>query len=119
MADTAGMHEDRRGLRFGFEAVAEVSLEKSGTSAKGRVTELSLRGCFVEVADAFAEQQSAVVKLFHGKELFEARARVIYVRATGVGLLFTEINPHFRAVLQKWVLAALDQHAERKSEVET
>ena len=119
MADTAGMHEDRRGLRFGFEAVAEVSAENAGASAKGRVTELSLRGCFVEVAGAFAEQQSAAVKVVHGKEVFEARARVIYVRPGGVGLLFTEIHPHFRAVLQKWVLAALDQHAERKSEVET
>ena len=119
MADTAGMHEDRRGLRFGFEASAEVLPENASGSTKGRVTELSLRGCFVELAGAFAEQQSTVVKLFHGKEMFEARARVIYVRATGVGLLFTEINPHFRTVLQKWVLAALDQHAERKSEVET
>jgi hypothetical protein len=27
-----------------------------------------------------------------------------------VGLVFREIKPHFRAVLQKWVLTALDNH---------
>jgi hypothetical protein len=34
---------------------------------------------------------------------------VIYVRATGVGLVFGDIKPHCRRVLQNWILEALDK----------
>jgi hypothetical protein len=101
--------QDRRGLRFSFSASAEVSLEGSAESLRARVTELSLRGCFLEVSGRFAAQQRLQVKIFNGKDFFEASTQVIYVRKSGVGVLFGDMNPHFRQVLQKWILAALDR----------
>ncbi|HKW57789.1 MAG TPA: PilZ domain-containing protein [Candidatus Acidoferrum sp.] len=107
------MEKDPRGLRFKFAADAEVRVGESPTGIPCRVTELSLRGCFLETADSFAEQQRFRVKIFNSGEYFESPADVIYVRPTGVGVVFAETNPHFRSVLQKWVLLALDHQAEQ------
>jgi hypothetical protein len=109
LSDKLDLHQDRRGLRFGLSASAEVSLEGSAESLRARVTELSLRGCFLEVAGRFIEQQRLQVKIFNTKDLFEASAEVIYVRKSGVGVLFGDVNLHFRRVLQKWILTALDR----------
>ena len=103
------MHKDTRGLRFEFSADAEVRVGESPAKFSGRVTELSLRGCFVEISGSFKDQERVRLKIFSGEECFETRADVIYVRPSGIGLLFVEMNAHFRGVLQKWVLAALDR----------
>ena len=103
------MDQDHRGLRFAFSANAEIAFESSPTAfASGRATELSLRGCFLETAASFELGLPVLLKIKNSGEHFEAEASVLYLRASGVGLLFREIKPHFRAVLQKWVLAELD-----------
>jgi hypothetical protein len=110
LCDDRCLHQDRRGLRFPFDASAEVVMESApAETLRARATELSLRGCFLEVAGRFEPEERLQVKLFHGSELFEASAEVIYVRKGGVGVTFGEMNPHFRQVLQKWVLAELDK----------
>lgn len=108
----ASMHKDKRGLRFEFNAEAEVRLADSTTSLRGRITALSLRGCFVEVRGTFAEHERVRVKIFESDECIETMADVIYAQPSGVGLLFTDMTAHFRSVLQKWVLTALDHQTE-------
>src|SRR5580704_18555880 len=106
------MQEDHRGLRFGFSASAEIAPESSPTAfAPARVTELSLRGCLLETDASFELQHPVLLKIHHSEEYFEADASVLYVKPSGVGLVFREIKPHFRAVLQKWVLSALDDQS--------
>lgn len=103
------MDQERRGLRFAFSAGGEVAPESSPAAfAPARVTELSLRGCFLETSASFEMQRPVFLKIYHSGEYFEADASVLYVKPSGMGLLFREIKPHFRAVLQKWVLTALD-----------
>lgn len=106
------MDQEHRGLRFAFSADAEIA-PKSPPSAfvPARVTELSLRGCFLETAASFEMQHLVLLKIHHSGEYFEAEASVLYVKPSGLGLVFREIKPLFRAVLQKWVLAALDHQA--------
>jgi hypothetical protein len=59
-------------------------------------------------------QRPVVVKIHDSGEYFETKASVLYVKPLGMGLVFQDVKPHFRAVLQKWVLTALDnQLAER------
>lgn len=106
------MDKDQRGLRFNFSAEAEVRVGDSATSFPGRVTELSFRGCFLEISGSFSEHQRLRVKIFHSSEYFETLADVIYVRPSGVGMLFAETNPHFRSILQKWILNALDHQTD-------
>lgn len=109
------MDQEHRGLRFAFSAGAEIAPGSSPTAfGPARVTELSLRGCFLETSASFEMQRPVLLKIYSSGEYFEAEASVLYVKPSGVGLVFREIKPHFRAVLQKWVLAALDHQADAR-----
>jgi len=103
--------ENKRGLRFPFKADAEVVLPSASDKIPARVTELSFRGCFLEISSVLQEKLRLRVKIFHSDEFFESSAEVIYVRPTGVGLVFGNMEPPFRKVLQAWILAALDAQA--------
>jgi hypothetical protein len=108
---------EHRGLRFAFSASAEIAPESSPTAfVTARVTEVSLRGCLLETSASFGMQLPVLLKIDHSGEHFEAEASVLYLKPEGMGLLFREIKPQFRAVLQKWVLAALD-HQPHASEI--
>lgn len=107
------MSNDQRGLRFNFSADAEVRVGDSPEGIPVRMTALSFRGCFLETSASFSEHQRLRVKIFHLGEYFETLADVIYLRPSGAGVLFVDINPHFRSILQKWILAALDQQPEQ------
>ena len=114
MAQEQRQLEDKRGLRFPFKADAEVVLPNHSDKIPARVAELSFRGCFLEISAALREKQRVRVKIFHSDEFFEAPAEVIYVRPTGVGLVFGNMEPPFRKVLQAWTLTALDVQAKSK-----
>ena len=110
------MDQEHRGLRFAFRADAQIAPENSPTAfAPGQVTELSLLGCFIETSTSLGMQRPVLIKIYNAGEFFEAPATVLYVLSSGMGLVFREIKPHFRAVLQKWVLTALDKQTEPKS----
>jgi hypothetical protein len=103
------MEHERRGLRFAFSAGAEIAPESSpAASVPARVTELSLQGCFLETSASFEMQRPVLLKIYDSGEYFETKASVLYVKPLGIGLVFRDIKPHFREVLQKWVLTALD-----------
>ena len=107
------MDQERRGLRFAFSASAEIASEGSPTGfVPARVTELSLHGCFLETSASFEVQRAVVVKIYASDEYFEADAAVLYVKPSGMGLAFHKIQPHFRTVLQNWILAVLDKQLE-------
>lgn len=106
------MDQEHRGLRFTFSANAEIASESSPTAfAPARVTELSLRGCFLETKASFDLQHPVLLKIRHSEEYVEAEASVLYLQPSGMGLIFREMKPHFRETLQKWVLSALDHQA--------
>lgn len=103
---------DQRGLRFRFNADAEVQVQDSPGLVRARVTELSLHGCFLETSRSFQDQERLSVKILKAGECFESAAEVVYSRPRGVGLMFVDMNPQFRGTLQKWMLATLDREAE-------
>ena len=105
------MDQEHRGLRFAFSADAEIASESSPSFVPARVTELSLHGCFAETSASFEVQQAVLLKIHQLDEICEAEASVLYVKPSGVGLVFRQIKPQFREVLQKWVLSALDEQA--------
>lgn len=107
------MNREHRGLRFSFNADAEIASENSPKAIlPGRVTELSLLGCFVETTASFEEQRHVLLKIHEAGESFEAQAVVLYARPSGLGLVFREVKPCFRDVLQNWILKALDRQLE-------
>jgi hypothetical protein len=106
------MDQQRSTLRFPFVAAAEVAPESApGASITVSVKELSLHGCSVDTPAPFAPHTPVLVKIFKADEYFEAKATVVYVNpALGMGLAFREVKPDFRIVMQKWLLAALQDN---------
>jgi hypothetical protein len=103
------MNQERRGFRFAFDAAAETAPENSpSASIAVRAKELSLHGCYLETPAPFPLETRVFVKIFHEEEYFEAKGAVIYLKpASGMGVTFRDMNRHCRAVLQKWILAAM------------
>jgi hypothetical protein len=107
------MNREIRGLRFSFDATAEIAPDSSPKAIlPGRVTELSLQGCFLETSASFEEKHHVLLKIRDAGESFETEGVVLYVRPSGLGLVFRDIKPRYRAVLQNWILKALDRQLE-------
>ena len=107
------MSRECRGLRFSIDAQAEIAPETSPkTVVPGRVTELSLQGCFLETSASFELKRHVLLRVHDNGESFEAEAVVLYHRPSGLGLVFREVKPRHREVLQNWILKALDRQLE-------
>ena len=108
------MNQDRRGFRFLFDAASEIAPESSLQRhfVSVRATEISLHGCYLETPAPFAELAPVFVKIFYADEYFEAKGTVIYVKAAvGMGVQFRDVKPPCRIILQKWILAALQNRS--------
>jgi hypothetical protein len=90
--------------RYEFFAAAEVLPAESGARMETRVRDLSQQGCYVDTSDALPLGTVTDVRITKGAQLFEARARVVYSRATkGMGLVFTAIEPERLHTLETWL----------------
>ncbi len=99
--------QERRVPRYAFVAPAAVLPEK-GAPVGGNIKELSLYGCYMDVASTLAPRTKVLVKIFMPGEYFEANATVAYANpALGLGLVFRDVKPAFRSVLRKWLLMAM------------
>src|SRR6267378_426183 len=79
--------------RYEFTAAVEVVAPESGARIETRVRDLSQQGCYVDTSNALPLGTVTDVRITKGAQLFEARARVVYSRASkGMGLVFTAID---------------------------
>src|SRR6267154_687864 len=91
--------------RYEFTAAVEVLAADSGARIETRVRDLSQQGCYVDTSDALPLGTVTDVRVKKGAQLFEARARVVYSRATkGMGLVFTAIEPEHVRALETWLI---------------
>jgi hypothetical protein len=98
----------RRTPRYPFVAHAEVREAKTAEPLKGRVSELSLNGCFVTIQNPLEKGASVEVKINTETEFFEARGTIVYSNPeSGMGLMFLETKPYYMSVLKKWLLSAM------------
>jgi hypothetical protein len=90
--------------RYEFTAAVEVRAAESGARIETRVRDLSQEGCYVDTSDALPLGTVTDVRIKKGAQLFEARARVVYSRATkGMGLVFTTIERERLHILETWL----------------
>jgi PilZ domain len=99
--------ERRRSPRFPFIASAEIVDEKENARTASRVSDLSRNGCYVEMANPFPQGTNVLVEIYTENEFLEAHATVAYFEPMhGMGLTFSEMQPYFVGVLNKWLLQA-------------
>ena len=97
-------HDRRQSQRFPFIASAEVLSEKAGTRLSARVSDLSSTGCYVDTINPLVDGTPVRVKILTETKTFEASATVVYSHAhLGMGLIFGEVLPNSRVVLEAWL----------------
>jgi c-di-GMP-binding flagellar brake protein YcgR len=90
--------------RYKFIAAVEVVAAESGGRIETRVRDLSQQGCYVDTNNALPLGTVTDIRITKGAQLFEARARVVYSRASqGMGLVFTTIEPEQLRTLETWL----------------
>ena len=99
--------EQRKSHRYPFIADAEAVL--GSVVRPARVELLSLAGAYLVMAEPFSKGTSIFVKIRAKTGVFECKATVAHsTHGTGMGVMFNDISPEFRAVLQEWLLKATD-----------
>lgn len=94
----------RRNPRYAFIASAELFEPATKMRIASRVTELSVRGCYLDMLNPFPEDTIALVKISVGGAAFETKVRVVYAHSNlGVGLVFLDPDPKNVEVLKSWI----------------
>lgn len=99
-------------LRCQFVASAEVTELGSGSGAKlaARTSELGLGGCYLDTLNPFPEGTLVQLRILRDAGVFEAKAKVVYCdRGFGMGVVFTDIVPTYRSVLENWLAELIMQ----------
>jgi PilZ domain len=104
LSSAAGGADRRNHPRYKFIAAGEVVAAESGARIATRVRDLSQQGCYVDTDNALPLGTATDVRITKGAQLFEARARVVYSRASqGMGLMFTAIDSQQLRILETWL----------------
>ena len=103
-----GMTDRRAAPRFSLILLAEVMDLLSSTKFTARTSDVSRKGCYIDMLNPLPQGTKINVRLQNEKETFEARGRVIYVSpGLGMGVAFAEDVPANQlAVLDRWLAAA-------------
>lgn len=98
------MHERRAATRYNFGAIAEVIALDQSHELVSLTRDLSASGCFVETTTPFATGTRVRVRITHSGADFTALGDVTgNVTPTGMGIVFTQIEPNDRAILERWL----------------
>ena len=96
--------ERRLFQRFPFNADVDVVEVQSGTRIKGRVTDVSLGGCYVDTLSPFLVSTAVQIRITKGPQSFEAQAKVTNMKASlGMGLAFVSASAEQKKVLGNWI----------------
>ena len=96
--------ERRRSTRIPFTASAEIIDESENTRSASQLSDLSLHGCFVQLANPFPEGTAVTIEIYKDADFVETPATVAYQLAKqGMGLTFVGMEPQFAAILKKWI----------------
>ncbi len=103
-AQTYETGERRSVPRYPFIADAEVVESRSRARLAARVSEIGLRGCYIDLLNPLPPGLSISVRIFKDNQMFEEEAQVVYTHPTmGMGVVFTKMNPDHKQVLEGWI----------------
>src|SRR6202795_4027997 len=96
--------------RYPFIASAELLEESSGARMNSRISDLSLKGCYVATVNPLPDGPLLHLRIFTETHSFEAPATVVYSHAfMGMGMKFREVQPKSEEVLRLWLPEVMEQ----------
>jgi hypothetical protein len=96
--------ERRRFPRYPFVADTQITEIASNTRLGGRISDLSMGGCFLDMVNPLPEGTEIRVTVNHASASFTAVGRVVFVFPNaGMGVVFTNVEEDQLAALRKWL----------------
>ena len=98
------LRERRREGRKQFTAAAEVTDLRTATCMRGRISDLSLRGCYVDTLNPFPVGATVRLQIFQDGQILDALGSVSsHHPRSGMGLAFDDLTEEQRLMLQSWL----------------
>ena len=92
--------------RYSFIAATELTDTTSATRLSGRVTEISRKGCYVDIMNALPVGDLLNLRISNDSGTFAAQGKIIYVHERiGMGVVFLDPPKDQMAILDSWLVA--------------
>jgi PilZ domain len=103
--------ERRTAQRFALVATAEIADITSGTRLTGRVSDLSLSGCYMDVMTPFAEKSRVQLRIKYNAQTVEVTGVVRFSHSgLGMGIGFESLLPPQMEMLGSWISMLTNGH---------
>ncbi len=103
--------ERRTAKRFALVATAEIADVGSGTRLTGRVSDLSLSGCYMDVMTPFSENSRVHLRIKYNAQTVEVTGVVRFSHSgLGMGIGFESLLPPQMEMLGAWISMLTNGH---------
>jgi hypothetical protein len=90
--------------RFSLIASADIVEPASGLRISGRLSEISRKGCYVDLLNTLPSGTAIVVRISRDKGVFESPGKIIYVQeGMGMGVAFLDLLDDQLKILDSWL----------------
>ena len=97
-------HSRREVPRFAIVAPVDLSELPAGVRVPGRLSEISRKGCFIELSKPFTVGTRLSIVISRENKSFETNGTVVYaLRRKGVGVAFKETASEQLGILDAWL----------------
>jgi PilZ domain len=98
-------HSERRAVpRYTFIATAEIIEPASGVRMAGRISEISRKGCYVDLLNTLPIGTAIQLRISRDQGAFACAAKIIYVQqGMGMGVAFHETPSDQLQILDSWL----------------
>src|SRR5690242_3635731 len=102
---TQPSQSERRSVpRYSLIATAEIIEPISDVRISGRISEISRKGCYVDLLNTLPRETAIQVRISRDQGTFVATGKVIYVQeGMGMGVLFLDIANDQEKLLDSWL----------------
>ena len=98
------IRERRSVPRYSLIAQAEVVEPGSGVRIAGRISEISSKGCYVDLLNTLPVGTIVEVQVSRDQGNFFSRGRIVYAQdGMGMGVAFQETAPEQQRILDSWI----------------
>lgn len=104
--NSAPQYRNRRMVpRFSFIASAEIVEPVSEVHISGRISEISRKGCFVDLLNTLPTGTVIQIQIFRDQGAFASPGKIIYTQdGMGMGVAFVDVPADQQKTLDAWLL---------------
>jgi hypothetical protein len=104
--NAAPQYSERRTVpRFSFIASAEIVEPVSGVHISGRISEISRKGCFVDLLNTLPTGTAIRLQISRDQGAFASSGKIIYTQeGMGMGVAFVDVPSEQQKILDTWLL---------------